>query len=140
LNLDYKSPFRIGLCVFISMPSGASGKWSGIAGVQKLIGARAMKKLEDEESLRVIECAKKFLSPNGIAVAFQKNAWNALRSKGDPEYKINLARQGGLKGRLKGMTNIPLLCVPPTRLSGPCSNMLRQLLEEQGYNLPKNTM
>jgi len=31
LNLDYKSPFRIGLCVFISMPSARSGPWSGIA-------------------------------------------------------------------------------------------------------------
>ena len=37
LNLDYESPFRIGLCVYISIPSGSSGKWSGIAGVQKLM-------------------------------------------------------------------------------------------------------
>jgi len=63
LNLDYDSPFRIGLCVFISMPSSASGKcsgiadvqklsgkWSGIAGVQKLIGAKAMRELEKEET------------------------------------------------------------------------------------------
>ncbi len=42
LNLDYESPFRIGLCVFISMPSAPSGSWSGIAGVQKIIGAKAM--------------------------------------------------------------------------------------------------
>jgi hypothetical protein len=63
LNLDYDSPFQIGLCVFISMPSAASGPWSGIAGVQKLIGAKAMKELEKEESPRVIECAKKFLTP-----------------------------------------------------------------------------
>jgi len=138
LNLDHKSPFRIGLYVFISMPSGASGKWSGIAGVQKLIGAKAMRRLEVEETRRVVECAKKFLSPNGIAVVFQKNAWNALRSYGDPEYEIKQVKQDGLKGRLKGMTNIPLLCVPPTRLSGPCSKMLRQLLEEQGYALKYN--
>jgi hypothetical protein len=39
-----------------------------------------MERLEKEESLRVIECAKKFLSPKGVAVAFQKNAWNGLRS------------------------------------------------------------
>jgi len=62
LDLDYKSPFRIGLCVFISMPSAPSGPCSGIAGVQKLIGAKAMKELEKEESQRVIECAKKFCS------------------------------------------------------------------------------
>ena len=129
LNLDYKSTFRIGLCVFISIPSAPSGPWSGIAGVRKLIGAKAMRELEKEESRRVIECAKKFLTPNGIAVAFQKNAWNALRSFKDREYKLTLAKDGKLKGRLKEMTNVPLLGVPPTRLSGPCSKMLRQLLE-----------
>jgi len=129
LNLDYKSGFRIGLCVFISIPSAPSGPWSGIAGVQKLIGAKAMRELEKEESRRVIECAQKFLTPNGIAVAFQKNAWNALRSSKDREYKLSLAKDGKLKGRLKEMTNVPLLGVPPTRLSSPCSKMLRQLLE-----------
>jgi hypothetical protein len=138
LNLDYKSPFRIGLCVFISMPSAAScPKWSGIAGVQKLIGAKAMKELEKEESLRIIECAKKFLLPKGVAVTFQKNAWNALRSDKDPKFKLALAKDGKLKGRLKEMPNIPLLGVPPTRLSGPCSKILRQLLEEHGYSLIK---
>lgn len=138
LELKYKTPFRIGLCVFMSMPSGPSKDYSGVAGIQKLIGVKAMRRLEVEETRKVIKCAKKFLSPNGIAVAFQKNAWNALRSKGDPEYKINLARQGGLKGKLKGMTNIPLFCVPPTRLSGPCSEILHKLLKEQGYTLKYN--
>jgi hypothetical protein len=138
LNLDYRSPFRVGLCVFISMPSAPSGKWSGVNGIQRLIGAKALRELEKEESLRVIECAKKFLTPNGIAVAFQKNAWNALRSDKDPEYKLDKAKIGKLKGTLKEMPNIPLLGVPPTRLSGPCSKILRQLLEKQGYKiLPK---
>jgi len=138
LNLRYDSPFRIGLCVFISMPSAPSGPWSGIAGVQKLIGAKAMKELEKEESQRVIECAKKFLGSNGVAVAFQKNAWNGLKSDKDISYSIDDARNGKLKGTLKDAPNIPLLGVPPTRLSGPCSGMLRQLLEEQGYkSLPK---
>jgi len=136
LNIDYNSPFQIGLCVFTSMPSAPSGKWSGIAGVQKLIGAKAMRELEKEESLRVIECAKQFLSPKGVAVAFQKNAWNALRSDTDPDYKLSLAKEGKLKGHLKEMPNVPLIGVPPTRLSGPCSKMLRQLLEDKGYNLP----
>ena len=138
LNLDYNSPFRIGLCVFISMPSKASGPWSGIAGVQKLIGAKAMKKLEKEESKRIIECAQKFLEPKGVAVAFQKNAWNALRSDKAPEYTLDKAKNGKLKGRLKEMPNIPLFGVPPTRLSAPCSGILRQLLKEQGYSLKYN--
>ena len=50
MNLDYESPFRIGLCVFISMPSGSSGAFSWIAGFQKLIGAKAMRRLELEET------------------------------------------------------------------------------------------
>jgi len=94
-----------------------------------------MRSLEAEESLRVIECAKKFLTTKGVDVVFQKNAWNGLRSDKDPEYKLTLAKDGKLKSRLKEMTNIPLLGIPPTRLSGPCSKILRQLLEEQGYKL-----
>lgn len=128
-NLKYDSPFRIGLCVFITMPSASGGKWGGIAGIQRLLGIRALRRLERAETERVLECAKKFLTPNGIAVAFQKNAWNALRLSKDREYKLSLAKDGKLKGRLKEMTNVPLIGVPPTRLSGPCSKMLRQLLE-----------
>ena len=122
------------------MPSAASGKWSGIAGVHKLLGIKALKRLEKEESLRVIECAKKFLAPNGIAVTFQKNAWNALRSNANLKYKIDRAKKGQLKDQMKGLPDIPLLGVPPTRLSGPCSKILRRLLEEQRHTLPKNTM
>ena len=137
LNLKYKSPFRIGLCIYVSMPSGASGKWSGIAGVQKLIGVKALRRLEIEETRRVVGCAKKFLSSNGIAVTFQKNAWNGLKSDGDIPYSLKHANKGKLIGTLKGMPNITLLGVPPTRLSGPCSRVLRQLLNEQGYDLKK---
>ncbi len=134
LNLDYDSPFRIGLCVFISMPSAPSGPWSGIAGVQKLIGAKAMRELEKAERERILECARKFLSPEGTVVTFQKNAWNALRSNANLKYKIDRAKEGQLKDQMKGLPDIPLLGVPPTRLSGPCSEILRRLLK--GYNLP----
>ncbi len=134
-NLKYDSPFRIGLCVFISMPSAPGGKWGGIAGVHKLLGIRALRRLEQAETERVLECAKKFLTSKGAVVIFQKNAWNALRSSKDPEYKLFLAKDGKLKGRLKEMTNVPLFGVPPTRLSGPCSRVLEQLLNERKYNL-----
>ena len=129
LTLDYESGFRIGLSVIISMPSAPGGKWGGIAGVQKLIGAKAMRRLEREETKRVLECAKKFVNPKGAVIAFQKNAWNNLCSENDPKYKLRLARAGKLKGQLKGDPNIPLLCVPPTRLSEPCSRVLKKLLK-----------
>ena len=129
-NLKYDSPFRIGLCVFISMPSAAGGKWGGVAGIQKLFGAKAFRKLELTEQGRVLECAKKFANPNGAVVTFQKNAWNALCSDGDPEYNIDLAKTGKLKGTLKGSQKIPLLCVPPTRLSGPCCQVLTNVVKD----------
>ena len=135
LELKYETPFRVGLCVFLSTPSKASGKWSGVAGVQRLIGAKALKELEKEECQRVTECAKKFLTPKGVVVTFQKNAWNGLKSERDIPYRQEDAKNGKLIGTLKGMPNIPLLCAPPTRLSGPCSRILRQLLNEQGYKL-----
>lgn len=131
LQLKYKTPFRIGLCVFISMPSGPSKNYSGVAGIQKLIGAKAMRELEKEERKRVLECAREFLSPDGAVIAFQKNAWNGLRSENDPKYNIKLARSGELKGTLIGDSKVPLFCVPPTRLAGPCSKILRKLLTEK---------
>ena len=101
-NLEYESPFRIGLSVIISMPSAPGGKFGGIAGVQKLIGIKAMRRLEQVETKRVIACAKKFVTLKGAVIAFQKNAWNNLCSENDPKYDIKLARAGKLKGHLIG--------------------------------------
>ena len=140
LDLNYDSLFRIGLCVYISMPSASSGDWSGIAGVLKLIGAKALRRLELEESRRIIECAKEFLSGNGVVVTFQKNAWNGLKSDEDISYSIGNAKKGKLVGTLKGMPNTTLLGVSPTRLSGPCSRVLRELLTQQGYSLLQKNM
>jgi hypothetical protein len=111
------------------MPSAPGGKWGGIAGIHKLLGKRALRRLEKEETERVLECAKKFVTPKGAVIAFQKNAWNNLRSENDPEYNVKLASIGKLKGHLKGNSKIPLLCVPPTRLCGPCSRVLKKLIK-----------
>ena len=126
LNLNYDSPFRIGLCVFISMPSAPGGKWGGIAGVQKLIGVRALRRLEQAETERVLGCVKEFGNPKGAVVTFQKNAWNALCSDKDLSYSIDLAKSGKLRGKLKNNPDIPLFGVPPTRLVGPCRQVLQQ--------------
>jgi hypothetical protein len=89
-----------------------------------------MKRLEEDEQKRVLECAIIFLSTNGAVVTFQKNAWNGLKSESDISYSIEDTKKGKLLGSLKGMPNITLLGVPPTRLSGPCSKILRKLLTE----------
>jgi len=137
LELSYDTPFRIGLCVYWSMPSNAGGPWSGVAGIRELIGARALKRLEPYERQRVIEVIKRFLIPGGVAVTFQKDAWNGLRSVNDPEYSIELAKAGKLRGTLNGLPHIALLGVPPTRLVGPARKVLRHMLAEEGYRLQK---
>jgi hypothetical protein len=134
-NLNYDSPYRIGLSAIISMPGAPGGPWGGVAGVQKLLGAKAMRRLEQWESKRVLGCAKTFVTDKGAVIAFQKNAWNNLRCKNDPHYQLTLARSGKLKGHLIGNPNTPLFCVPPTRLCSPCSQILKKLV--QGYFLQK---
>ena len=136
LDLDYDSPYRIGLCVFITMPSAPGGSWGGVAGVQKLIGVKALRKLEQEESTRVLKLAEKFINSKGAVIAFQKNAWNGLRSEKDPEYSIEAARAGSLKGTLKGRNDLALFCVPPTRLAGPCRRVLNANVEKYVKGLP----
>jgi len=128
LNLDYDAPFRIGLCVIISMPSAPGGKWGGVAGIQKLIGAKAMRRLEEAERKRVVRCSKEFLSKDGVVVSFQKNAWNSLKSDEDPVYDINLAKPGKLKGKIENCPGVSLFGVPPTRLLGPCREVLSKVL------------
>jgi len=129
-TLDYQGPYRIGLCVFITMPSAPGGKWGGVAGIQKLIGIRALRRLEKEEAKRIHKLAESFLGSQGSMVVFQKNAWNALRSDNDPAYRLKLAKNGMLRGSIKEAPEVSLLGIPPTRLSGPSSRILGQLLNE----------
>jgi hypothetical protein len=131
LALDYDTPFRIGLCVYWSMPSSAGGPWSGVAGIRSLLGKKAMDELERFERHRVLEVADRFLNNGGIAVTFQKDAWEGLRSEHDPQYSINAAKEGTLRGHVRGMKNVTLYGVPPTRLVGPCRSVLEEFLEHQ---------
>jgi len=135
LELNYKSPFRIGLCVYWSMPSSAGGTWSGVAGIRKLIGKRAMERLERFERERIMELIARFLEPEGVVVTFQKDAWNGLRSVDDPEYRIELAKTGKLRVTVHGLPHIPLFGVPPTRLAVTSSKILRHILTDKGYRL-----
>ena len=80
--------------------------YGGVAGVQKLIGVKALNKLERAEGARVFKLAEKFLNTKGAAIAFQKNAWNSLRSENDSEYSIGVARAGSLNGTLNGYNDL----------------------------------
>jgi hypothetical protein len=123
---DYGSDFRVGLCVFISMPSSAGGDWSGVAGIRKLLGKRAFDEVAKEERERILEEAARFLHPNGFGVTFQKDAWLGLSSSGN--YSLEQAKSGELKGTFKGLPGVPLFGAPPTRLLGPCRKTLLKFL------------
>jgi hypothetical protein len=73
-----------------------------------------MRRLEEAETKRVIQSADRFVIGEGAVVTFQKNAWNALCSEGDPTYEIKLAKEGRLRGSLKNRRDILLFGVPPT--------------------------
>ena len=53
-----------------------------------------------------------------------------LRSEKDAEFSIGAAREGTLKGNLKGHNDLTLICVPPTRLAGPCRKVLTHMLKK----------
>lgn len=128
LELDYRSPYRIGLAVFVSMPSAASGPWSGVAGVRKLLGGRALDRLVEAERQRVVETARAFMPQRRTAAVFQKDAWEGLRRPEDPAYDIDQARAGSLIGALNGIPSIKLRGLPPTRLAGPCREVLARVI------------
>ncbi len=135
LHLDYKSPFRIGLCVFISKPSTASEPpWAGVDGIQKLIGTKALRRLEVEERKRILDCAREFMESRGSAATFQKNAWNGLKSDKYSAYSLDSAKTNKLKGALRDLPHIPLYGVPPTRLAGSAKKVL-----EKFFNKGKKT-
>jgi hypothetical protein len=131
LNLDYDSLYRIGLCVMVTMPSAPGGKWGGVQGIQRLLGRKAYEKVLEAESRRVTSIAKTFIENGGAVIAFQKDAWEALRCERSAAYSIKEAKAGNLRGRLIDAPEIPLYGVPPTRLSGPCRKMIKKVHEGQ---------
>ncbi len=115
-ELTYGSPFRIGLAVFYSMPSPASDKkWGGVAGLHRLFGTKAFEMIRDLEKKRIDKIIQNFVEPNGAIIAFQKDAYLAVKSP-PAEYDILKAKQGLLKGTCECNQKIKLLCAPPTRL------------------------
>lgn len=130
LNLEYEGPVRIGLCVFISFPSAASGDYSGIQGVKRLFGSKAMAELVRYEKERVLCLIKEFVAPNGAVFTFQSDAWNGLKRDQDAVYDIIKAKDGQLEGRVAGMQRIRLFGLPPTRLAGPTGRVLKRFLSE----------
>jgi len=130
LNLDYKSSFKIGLCVMLTMPSAPGDKWGGVQGIKRLFGLKAYKDIIKAESKRIHKIARQFVRNRGAVIVFQKDAWEQLRSDGDPEYSIGDAKAGKLIGRLKNAPHINIFGVPPTRLARPCCNVIEEVVKK----------
>ena len=117
-DLNYESPFRIGLGVFYSMPSPASDhKWSGVAGLSKLFGARAFREVTLCEKERVEGLIQEFVgsNPRGVVIAFQKDAY--LGVKDDDSQESLVAEEGKwcvVEARCS-CSGVRLFRVPPTR-------------------------
>lgn len=80
-NLDYDSPFRIGMAVFYSIPSPASDKiWGGVNGLKKLFRADAFKKITEIEKMRIEPLVQKYVGNNvrGAVVTFQQDAYKGV--------------------------------------------------------------
>ena len=113
---QYESPFRVGIAVYYSMPSPASApKWSGVAGLVRLFGLKALRRIAAEEDRRIAQLVQGFMPSGGNIMTFQKDAYEGLRSDGSPRYAMKRALQGELLGRYRGDERVLLAGAPPTR-------------------------
>jgi hypothetical protein len=118
-DLEYESPFRLGITVALSLPSSASDKvWGGVAGVKRLFGQKAFRIIEAFEKMRLNNIARNFLknTSHGCVIAFQRDAHEFLRSSDSPQYSLKLAKAIGIIGCVSnGLEAVPLVGLPPTR-------------------------
>jgi len=116
-DLHYYSPFRVGLATFYSMPTEASSsQWAGVAGLHRLFRRRALRRIAECEKERVEELIQEFVSPGGVVIAFQKDAYLEIKSSTSPDYELVKAKSGKLVGTCECDPNVRLFCFPPTRL------------------------
>ena len=126
-ELSCHSAFRIGLDVYYTMPSPASKRpWAGVAGLHRLFGKEALAMIGQHERSRLAQTVRDFVSPNGAVIAFQKDAYMALKSSTSPDYSIDRARGGDLIGSCQCDPCISLFCLPPTRLLYKETALLRE--------------
>lgn len=115
--LRYHSPFRLGIAVYFSMPSPAAAPpWAGVAGIRKLFGGTALSIIAHAEEERLAQVIREFNAGTGAVIAFQKDAYDGIRSPADAPYSVRTALHSILEGRCKFDARIPLVCAPPTRL------------------------
>jgi hypothetical protein len=115
-DLDYASPFKIALATFYSMPSPAIGRWAGVAGLHRLFRKEAFKQVTNCERKRLADLINHFLAPNGIVIAFQKDAYQEIKSNESPDYSLDRAKRGEIESQCRFDPKIKIYCLAPTRL------------------------
>ena len=122
-NLEYQSPFRIGLAVYFSIPSAASRPlWSGVGGLQRLFGRKALRSIATAEQQRIESIIVNFICRGGGVITFHRDAYEGVRAPDARPYNIDLAKRGELYGKCKYKSKIDLLGAPPTRFLHSCTS------------------
>jgi hypothetical protein len=136
LEANYDPPFQIYLDVFYSMPSPATGKWSGVAGLKRLFGTKALKKITELERQRIRDAVSRYICPNGLILAFQKDAYVKIKSENSPDYDIarKQAMEGNTQARCQFDNRIKLYCMAPTRLMYKNHEALHKLKKEHEHS------
>jgi hypothetical protein len=134
-EVDYDSPFQIYLDVFYSMPSPATGKWSGVVGLRRLFGTEAFEEITRSERQRVESLVTRNVAPNGLILAFQKDAYLQTKSENSPDYDIarKQAMEGNTQARCQFDNRIKLYCMAPTRLMYKNNEALQKLKKEHEH-------
>lgn len=116
-NLNYKSRFRVGLAVFYSMPSPASDKWNGVAGLNKLFGAKAFREITSYEKKRVEGIIKEFIGDDtrGAVIVFQKNAYLGVKDDNSQESVVAEERKQRAVETRCSCSDVRLFRMPPTK-------------------------
>ncbi|MFH1762124.1 MAG: hypothetical protein ABIA63_13580 [bacterium] len=132
-SLEYEAPFRFSLEVLITLPSASSNKkqgknhvakYSGVFQIKYLIGSNAFDKLVVFETRRLKEAIKR----HDAVIAFQKDAYEAIRTKEPPPYNRNVVNEFGLYGET--FYGKLLFCAPTTRVIRGKLDVLKHFREE----------
>lgn len=114
---DYNSKYVIGFMPFFSMPTTPSlTSYAGVAGIKKLFGNQAFKKIALAERERFYKNIDIFMPQKGVVVVFQKDSYNFSKPNNAPEYDLKDIKQGKYSFFIDEDKPIHYLMHPPTRL------------------------
>lgn len=131
-DLQYTSPFAISFIPFYSFPTTPSTyPWTGVAGMQKLFGKEAFRRITLAEQQRMRRFIQGFMPNGGAVIAFQKDAYNALRHPETAEYSRDAAVASELESVFPYQENITVIASAPTRLlhGKQSKDFLRAMIE-----------